>query len=151
MKTRPTEAARKTIEYWLQRNLSKELSSCDVLPQVVADFPENTGRVNSTTIKSVKKIDLSSMELKILSHSVGNATFIVILSFSLYVNKEDYDSSQEVRDFVGVHNDDFSGMYADTDVKLVLSYDFELLGKQPMVISTSLLTIAGESRTYRFN
>lgn len=107
MKTGPTEAARKTIEYWLQRNLSKELSSCDVLPQVVADFPENTGRVNSTTIKSVKKIDLSSMELKSLSHSVGNATFIVILSFSLYVNKEDYDSIQEVRDFVGVHNDDF--------------------------------------------
>jgi hypothetical protein len=32
------------------------------------------------------------------------------------VNKEDYDSSQDVRDFVGVHNDDFSGMYADTDL-----------------------------------
>ena len=151
MKLGPTEAALKTIEYWLQRNLSEELSSCDVLPQVVADFPENTGRVNSTTIKSVKKIDLSSMELKSLSHSVVNATFIVILSFSLYVNKEDYDSSQEVRDFVGVHNDDFSGMYADTDAKLVLSYDFELLREPPMVISTSLRSIAGESRTYRFN
>lgn len=67
------------------------------------------------------------------------------------MNKEDYDSSQEVRDFVGVHNDDFSGMYADTDAKLVLSYDFELLREPPMVISTSLRSIAGESRTYRFN
>jgi hypothetical protein len=150
MKIEPTVEARETIEHWLQTHLLEELGSWDILPQVVADFPENTGRVMPTALKNVKSVDLSSMRLKSLSQSVVNATLSVTLSFSLYVSKEDYDASQEVRDFVGEHDDDFSGIYTDTDATLEVCFDFELLKQPPMVLSTRLRSIGGQSSTYRF-
>ena len=150
MNIEPTEEARNTIENWLQTHLLEELGSWDMLPQVVADFPENTGRVHPTALKSVKSVDLGSMRLKSLSQSVVNATLFVTLSFSLFVSKEDYDSSQEVRDFVGKHDDDFSGIYTDTDATLEVCFDFELLKQPPMVLSTRLRSISGQSSTYRF-
>ena len=78
-----------------------------------------------TALKNVKSVDLSSMRLKSLSQSVVNATLSVTLSYSLYVSKEDYDASQEVRDFVGEHDDDFSGIYTDTDTTLEVCFDFK--------------------------
>jgi hypothetical protein len=60
-----------------------------MLPQVIADLPENTGRVHPTALKGVKSIVLGSMRLKSLSQSVVNATLSVTLSFGLYVSKED--------------------------------------------------------------
>ena len=151
MNIEPTYEARKTIENWLQTNLLEELSSWDMLPQVVADFPENTGRGQPTALKAIQSIDLGSMQLKSLSQSVVNATLSVTLSFSLYVSKEDYDSSHEVRDFVGEQEDDFSGIYTDTDAKLKVCFDFELLKQPPMVLSTKLRSIGGQSTTYQFD
>ena len=54
-----------------------------------------------------------------------NATLSVTLSFSLYVSKEDYDASKEVRDFVGEHDDDFSGINTVTDATLEVCFDFK--------------------------
>jgi hypothetical protein len=150
MNIEPTEEARKTIERWLQTHLLEELGSWDLLPQVVADFPENTGRVNPTALKSVKSIDLGSMRLKSLSQSVVNATFSATLSLSLYVSKEDYEASQEVRDFVGNHEDYFLGIYTDTDSTLDVCLDFELLHQPPMVISTRFRSISGPTSNYVF-
>ena len=127
MEIEPTEEARNTIEHWLQTHLLEELGSWDMLAQVVADFPENTGRVLPSALKGVKSIDLGSMRLKSLSQSVVNATLSVTLSFGLYVSKEDYDASQEVRDFVGEQDGDFYGIHTDTDANLEVCFDFELL------------------------
>lgn len=151
MNIEPTNEARKTIEHWLETHLLEELGSWDMLPQVVADFPESIGRGQPTALKAVQSIDLGSMRLKSLSQSVVSATLSVTLSFSLYVSKEDYDSSQEVRDFVGEHDDDFSGIYTDADAKLEVCFDFELLKQPPMVLSTKLCSIGGQSTTYRFD
>ena len=151
MNIEPTEKARNTIEHWLQTHLLEELGSWDMLPQVVADFPENTGRVHPTTLKGVKSVDLGSMRLKSLSQSVVNATLSVTLSFSVYVSKEDYDASQEVREFVGVHDDDFSDICIDTDAKLEVCFDFELLGQPPMVLSTKLRSIGGQSTSFQID
>lgn len=150
MLIKPTEDARKTIEDWLQQHLLEELTSCDLLPQVLADFPENIGRVHPTSLKGIKTIDLGSMHLKSLSQSVVNATLSVNLSFSLYVSKEDFESSQEVRNFVGEQEDNFSGIYIDSDGSLEVCFDFELLKNPPMVLSTKLQSIGGQSTTYRF-
>ena len=65
------------------------------------------------------------MRLKSLSQSVVNATLSVTLSYSLYVSKEDYDASKEVRDFVGEHDDDYSGVNTDTDATLEVCFDFK--------------------------
>ena len=151
MEIEPTEEARNTIEHWLQTHLLEELGSWDMLPQVVADFPENTGRVHPTALKGVKSIDLGSMRLKSLSQSVVNATFSVKLSFGLYVSKEDYDASQEVRDFVGEQDGDFYEIQTDTDANLEVCFDFELLKQLPMVLSTRLRSIGGLSSTYQIN
>ena len=151
MNIEPTEEARNTIEHWLQTHLLEELGSWDMLPQVVADFPENTGRVHPTALKGVKSIDLGSMRLKSLSQSVVNATLSVTLSFGLYVSKEDYDASQEVRDFVGEQDGDFYGIHTDTGAHLELCFDFELLKQPPMVLSTRLRSIGSQSSTYRIN
>jgi hypothetical protein len=91
------------------------------------------------------------MRLKSLSQSVVNATLSVKLSFGLYVSKEDYDASQEVRDFVGEQDGDFYGIHTDTDANLEVCFDFELLKQPPMVLSTRLRSIAGQSSTYRFD
>ena len=151
MNIEPTSEARKTIEQWLKTNLLEELNSWDMLPQVVGDFPENTGRGNLTAIKRIESMDLGSMQLKSLSQSVVNATLSVTLSVSMYVSKEDYDGSQEVRDFVGPEDLDFSGIYLDTDTKLRVCFDFELFKQPPMVLSTKLRTIGGQSTTYSFD
>ena len=151
MNIEPTVEARQTIEHWLQTHLLEELGSWDILPQVVADFPEHTGRGQPTALKAVQSIDLGSMRLKSLSQSLVSATLSVTLSFSLYVSKEDYDNSQEVRDFVGNHDDDFSGIYTDTDAKLEVTFDFELLKEPPMVLSAKLRSISGQSTTFRFD
>ena len=151
MNIEPTEEARNTIEHWLQTHQLEELGSWDMLPQMVADFPENTERVHPTALKGVKSIDLGSMRLKSLSQSVVNATLSVTLSFGLYVSKEDYDASQEVRDFVGEQDGDFYGIHTDTDANLEVCFDFELLKQPPMVLSTRLRSISGQSSTYRFN
>lgn len=151
MNIEPTAEARKTIEQWLQTNLLDELNSWDVLPQVVGDFPENVGRGNLTAIKRIESMDLGSMQLKSLSQSTVNATLSVTLSVSLYVSKEDYDASQEVRDFVGPEDDDFSGIYLDTDSKLRVSFNFELIKEPPMVLSTKLRSVGGNSTTYNFD
>ena len=151
MEIEPTEEARNTIEHWLQTHLLEELGSWDMLPQVIADFPENTGRVHPTALKGVKSIDLGSMRLKSLSQSVVSATLSLTLSFGLYVSKEDYDASQEVRDFVGEQDGDFYGIHTDTDANLEVCFDFELLKQPPMVLSTRLRSIAGLSSTYRFD
>jgi hypothetical protein len=151
MNFEPTSEARKTIEQWLKTNLLEELNSWDMLPQVVGDFPENTGRGNLTAIKRIESMDLGSMQLKSLSQSVVNANLSVTLSVSLYVSKEDYDSSQEVRDFVGPEDHEFSGIYLDTDTKLRVCFDFELFKQPPMVLSTKLRTIGGQSTTYSFD
>ena len=151
MNIEPTYEARNTIEHWLQTQLLEELGSWDMLPQVVADFPENTGRVHPTTLKGVKSVDLGSMRLKSLSQSVVNATLSVTLSFSVYVSKEDYDASQEVREFLGVHDDDFSDICIDTDAKLEVCFDFELLGQPPMVLSTKLRSIGGQSTSFQID
>jgi len=151
MNIEPTDEARNTIEHWLQTQLLEELGSWDLLPQVVADFPENTGRVHPTALKGVKSVDLGSMRLKSLSQSVVNATLSVTLSFSVYVSKEDYDASQEVREFVGVHDDDFSDICIDTDAKLEVCFDFELLSQPPMVLSTKLRSIGGQSTSFQID
>jgi hypothetical protein len=150
MNIEPTVEARKTIEHWLQTHLLEELCSWDMLPQVIADFPENTGRGQPTELKAVNFIDLDSMRLKSLSQSLVRATLSVNLSFSFYISKEDYDSSQKVRDFVGDQDDDFSGIYTDTDVVLELCFDFNLLMHPPMVLSTDLRTITGQNTTFSF-
>ncbi len=150
MNIEPIDEARNTIEHWLQTQLLEELGSWDMLPQVVADFPENTGRVHPTALKGVKSVDLGSMRLKSLSQSVVNATLSVTLSFSVYVSKEDYGASQEVRDFLGEQDDDFSGIYTETDATLEVCFDFELFKQPPMVLSTRLRSIGGQSSTYRF-
>ncbi len=150
MKMEPTDEVRKTIENWLQTHLLEELSSWDMLSQVLANFPENTGRLNPTALKSVKTIGVSSMRLKSLSQSVVNANFSVTLSFSLYVSKEDFDASQEVRDFVGLQDIDFSGVYIDTDATLDVCFDFELLKQPPMVISARFRSISGPTSSYVF-
>ena len=149
MNIEPTSEARKTIEQWLQTNLLDELNSWDMLPQVVGDFPENTGRGHLTAIKRIETMELGSMQLRSLSQSTVNATLSVTLSVSMYVSKEDYDASQEVRDFVGPEGDDFSGIYLDTDTKLHLSFDFELFNQPPMVLSTKLRSIGGQNTNYR--
>jgi hypothetical protein len=151
MNIEPTAEARTTIEQWLQTNLLEELNSWDMLPQVVGDFPENTGRGYLTAIKRIESMDLGSMQLNSLSQSTVNATLSVTLSVSLYVSKEDYDASQEVRDFVGPEDDDFSGIYLDTDTKLRVSFDFELFKEPPMVLSTKLRSVGGDSTTYNFD
>jgi len=91
------------------------------------------------------------MRLKSLSQTLVSAILSVTLSFSLYVSKEDYDNSKEVRDFVGDHDDDFSGIYTDTDAKLEVAFDFELLKEPPMVLSAKLRSISGQSTTFRFD
>ena len=149
MNIEPTAVARKTIEQWLQTNLLDELNSWDMLPQVVGDFPENIGRGNLTAIKRIESMDMGSMQLKSLSQSVVNATLSVTLRVSLYVSKEDYDASQEVRDFVGPEDDDFSGIYLDTDSKLRVSFDFDLFKQPPMVLSTKLRSVGGQNTNYR--
>jgi hypothetical protein len=118
---------------------------------VVADFPENIGLGIPTELKNVKSIDLGSMRLKSLSQSAVNATFSVVLNLSLYISKEDYDASQEVRNYVGEHDDDFSGIYMDTNTRLELCFEFELLSQPPMVLSSKLRTVGGNSTTYQFN
>jgi len=148
MNIEPTSQARKTIEQWLQTNLLDELNSWDMLPQVVGDFPENTGRGHLTAINRIEYMDLGSMQLKSLSQSVVNATLTVALSVSFFFSKEDYDTSQEVRDFVGPEDEDFSGIYIDTDRKLRIGFDFELFKQPPMVLSTKLKSIGGDSTTY---
>ena len=150
MNIEPTAEARKTIEQWMQTKLLDELNSWDMLPQVVGEFPENTGRGHFTAINRIESMDLGSMQLKSLSQSVLNATLSVTLNVSLFVSKEEYDASQEVRDFVGPEDDDFSGIYLDTDSKLRISFDFELLKQPPMVLSTKLRSIGGDSTTYSF-
>jgi hypothetical protein len=151
MNIEPTNQARKTIEHWLQTHLLGELSSWDMLPQVVGDFPENTGCGRLTELKQVKSIDLGSMQLKSLSQSVVSATFNVTLSFSLYVSKEDYDASQKVREFVGVHDDDFSGVYIGTDATLEVCFDFELFSQPPMVLTAKLRSIGGQSTSFQID
>jgi hypothetical protein len=151
MNIQPTQEARKTIEHWLQTHLLRELGTWDILPQVVADFPENIGLGIPTELKNVKSIDLGSMRLKSLSQSAVNATFSVVLNLSLYISKEDYDASQEVRNYVGEHDDDFSGIYMDTNTRLELCFEFELLSQPPMVLSSKLRTVGGNSTTYQFN
>ena len=151
MEIEPTEEARNTIEHWLQTHLLEELGSWDMLPQVIADFPENTGRVHPTALKGVKSIDLGSMRLKSLSQSVVNATLSVTLSFGLYVSKEDYDASQEVRDFVGEQDGDFYGIHTDTDANLEVCFDFELLSQPPMVLSSRMRSVGGQSTSYLFD
>jgi hypothetical protein len=133
MEIEPTEEARNTIEHWLQTHLLEELGSWDMLPQVIADFPENTGRVHPTALKGVKSIDLGSMRLKSLSQSVVNATLSVTLSFGLYVSKEDYDASQEVRDFVGEQDGDFYGIHT------------LLLGRVLLIALIKKIAIKGET------
>jgi hypothetical protein len=145
-----TKEVRQTIEQWLQTNLLEELNSWDMLPQVVGDFPENIGRGHLTAIKRIDSMDLGSMKLKSLSQSVVNATFSVTLSISLYVSREDYQASQEVRDFVG-DDEDFAGINLDTDAKLNVSFDFELFKQPPMVLSAKLKSIGGQSTTYKFD
>ena len=77
-----------------------------------------------------------------------NASLSVTLGFSLYVSKEEYDENQEVRNFVGVQEDDFSGIYTDTESTLQVCFDFEVLKQPPMVISSRLISISGPSTSY---
>lgn len=65
------------------------------------------------------------------------------LRFSLCVNKEEFDASQEVRDFWGELGDDFSGVHTDTEATLDVSCVVEMLNEPPMVISTRFRSISG--------
>lgn len=151
MNIEPTAEARKTIEQWLQTNLLEELNSWDMLPQVMSDFPENTGRAQLNAIKLIENLNLNSMQIMSLSQSVVNVSLSVTSSVSLCVSKADYDASQEVRNFVGPEDDNFSGVYLDTDTKFQINFDFQLLKQPPMVLSAKMMCIGGQSTTYSFN
>ena len=151
MNIEPTEDARTTKAHWLQTDLLKELASWDKLPHVVAGFPENTGIVYPTSLRSVKSIHFCSMRQKFLSPSVAKATSTVTSSLRLHVNIEDYKARQEVRDFVDEHEDDFSGFYTYTDFTIGVSFNFELLKQPTMVLSPKLRSISGQSTTYRID
>ena len=101
------------------------MNSWDFLPQVFGDFPESIGQGYLTAIKRIESMDLGSMQLISLSQSVVNSSLSVPLSISLCVKKEGSKTSQELQDCFGNEDDNFGGIYLDTDTKLYVPFDFD--------------------------
>lgn len=150
MKIEPTVEAEIAIERWVKTNLLEESATWDMLPQLVANFPENTCRGSVNSIQAIESISIKEMLLTSLSQSKVSVEIIVNLNLSLYASKEDYDQSEEVREYFGKNTGDFSGIYTDTESDIKLSYELHLLSRPSMVLDSKLQSIAGNNTKYDF-
>lgn len=150
MKVEPTVQAITTIGSWFTENFLEESSAWDMLPQLVADFPEDLGRGFVKSIQAIELISIKEMLLTSLSQSKVSVEITVNFNLSLYASKEDYYQSEEVREYFGKNSQDFSGIYTDMVSNLKLSYELVLLSQPSMVLKSKLKSLAGNKTKYDF-
>ena len=66
MNIEPTHGARETIARWLQIRFLDALNTCEMLSQVVTDFPDKSCGVQPITLKEVKSTYFIPMKLNSL-------------------------------------------------------------------------------------
>ena len=137
--------ARQTILRWLERDFLELIEESEVLPQVVANLPGNMARGNAMKIKELRALNLQ--ELKLLSFHLSRVTvdINVNLHVGIDVSWDEYQSSQEVREFVGEAEDEFISTTVFFDSPVQVTLELELLKEPPMVASCKLRKISGDA------
>lgn len=143
MNLQPTQIQRDTVERWLPENLLAITNDFDAWHIIATDIPEGLARSSAIAVKKIKNLQLESMQLLSLSQSVLQIEVDAMVGLSIYVNAENYENSQEVRDWVGYDDQDFQGCYIDFDADVTVSLALELLKEPPMVISQRLSAVSG--------
>lgn len=147
----PSPWMQKTVQRWLEQNLLAVIEDSEVVAQVVTNLPFDVGRGSVMKIHQLTSIDLAGMKLRSLHQSLVYVEVQTQMRVGIDVSWEEYQSSQEVRDFVGETEEEFisTSVMFDTSVGVVL--DLELLKEPPMVIKHFLRKISGPSTDVEFN
>ena len=137
--------ARQTISRWLEQNLLEIIEGSEALPQVVANFPADIARGNAMKVKELRALNLESVSLLSLHLSRVTVDINVNLHIGIDVSWDEYQSSQEVRDFVGDPGEEFISITAFLDAPVQVKLELALLREPPMVASFALRQISGQA------
>ena len=134
--------ARQTISRWLEQNLLEIIEGSEALPQVVANFPADIARGNAMKVKELRALNLESVSLHLSRVTVD---INVNLHIGIDVSWDEYQSSQEVREFVGEAEEEFISTTVFFDSPVQVTLELELLKEPPMVASCKLRKISGDA------
>lgn len=142
--------AKSIVMKWLEQDLLTIIEESEVLPIVVADFPNGVGRGNAMRIEKLKSMDLGGLKLRSLNQSQVNVQVDLVVHVAIDVYWEEYQSSQEVRNLIGENEQEFVSSTIYLDTPLHVSVDLELLKQPPMVTSHELREISGSATSVEY-
>ena len=145
MNIQPTANDRSTVELWLPEHLLEIARSFDGWHLVAMSLPEGVGRTGGIKVSKIKSIDLGSIRLKTLMQSSVEVKVDAVVGLSVYISADDVEASSEARYWVGDVEPGFVGAYVDFDSSVCLRLELELLKQPPMVLTSRLVGIDGES------
>ncbi len=148
--TKDVELARQTILRWLDQNFLEVIEEAEVLPQVVANLPNNIARGNAMRVKELRALNLDGLKLISLHMSRVTADVSVNLHIGIDVSWDEYQSSQEVREFVGEEEEEFVSTTVFFDSPVHVTLELELLKEPPMVASYTLRKISGAANCVEY-
>lgn len=143
----PTALQRKIVERWLADQAEKVFNDFEDWYLVATSIPPDMASSGRVRIKSISSVVLNNLKMLSLSQTKLRVTVRAVVDLSVQVGADDYERSQEVRDWVGEWGP--NTLHADISfaTPVALTVEVTTLKEPPMVTVFRICEIEGNEGT----